>query len=146
MPFIRIWIHLIFATKNRERIISSNLKTKLLEHIKVNAKEKEIWIDSINCTQGDMHILFSLGSEQSISKAAMLIKGESSFWVNKQKLIPGKFEWQDEYLALSVSESVVEKVRKYISDQEEHHRLKSFQEEYDAFVDKVKSKFNLKKE
>jgi putative transposase len=64
----------------------------------------------------------------------MLIKGESSFWVNKEKLTREKFEWQDEYIALSVSESGVENVRKYIYNQEEHHRKKTFGEEYQEFL------------
>jgi putative transposase len=65
-----------------------------------------------------------------------LIKGESSFWINKNKLTKEKFEWQDEYFAVSVSESVVDKVRDYIKKQEIHHEKKSFQEEYDEFISK----------
>jgi putative transposase len=141
MPFVRIWIHLIFATKNREKMISDDFKPILLKHIRANAKQKEIWIDSINCTQDHIHILISLGSEQTISKIAMLIKGESSFWVNKNKILEWKFEWQDEYIALSVSESIVEKIRKYIACQEEHHRIKSHQEEHDAFIKKYGPKY-----
>ncbi|MEW6194380.1 MAG: IS200/IS605 family transposase [Bacteroidota bacterium] len=134
MPFVKIWIHLIFSTKGREKIIYKELKEKLIDHIKVNAKEKQIWIDSINGTSNHLHLLISLGTEQTISKVAMLLKGESSYWINKNKLTRQKFEWQDEYIAISVSESVVEKVRKYISDQEEHHKKKSFGEEYGQFL------------
>ena len=64
----------------------------------------------------------------------MLIKGESSFWVNKQKLIKSKFEGQDEYLALSVSYSAIDKVRAYISNQETHHKKKTFAEEYEELL------------
>ena len=64
----------------------------------------------------------------------MLIKGESSFWINKQKLIKEKFEWQDEYIALAVSESGIDKVRQYIADQEQHHEKKTFAQEYEAFL------------
>lgn len=70
----------------------------------------------------------------SISKAAQLIKGESSYWLNTNKLCKFKFEWQDEYIALSVSESVIPKVRVYIDNQEEHHRKKTFMEEYSEFI------------
>lgn len=69
-----------------------------------------------------------------------LIKGESSFWINKQGLTHQKFEWQDEYFAVSVSESALDKVREYIKNQEEHHKQKSFQEEYDEFI----AKYNFK--
>lgn len=136
MPFVRVWVHLIWSTKNRQKIISDELKMKLIEHIKINAKEKNIWIDSINSVSDHIHILVSLGGEQSVSKVVMLIKGESSHWINKSSLLAQKFEWQDEYIALSVSESIVDKVRKYILSQVEHHQRKSFSEEYDEFLKK----------
>ncbi|OGV08814.1 MAG: IS200/IS605 family transposase [Stygiobacter sp.] len=140
MPMIKIWIHLIWATKNRDKLIAKELKPKLIEHIKSNAKQKEIWIDSVNCVSDHIHLLISLGSEQTISKVVMLIKGESSFWVNKNKLIPGKFEWQDDYMAYSVSDSIVKRVRNYIANQEEHHKVKSFGEEYENFMNEAKEK------
>lgn len=127
-------IHFIWSTKNRERIISKELKPLLLSHIKENSVTKGIFIDCLNCVEDHIHLLISLGTEQMISKVAMLIKGESSFWVNKQKLIKKKFEWQDEYIALSVSESGISKVQQYIANQEEHHRKKTFAQEYDEFL------------
>ncbi|MBA2762380.1 MAG: transposase, partial [Segetibacter sp.] len=83
--------------------------------IKENSIKKEIFIDTINCVSDHIHLLVSLGTEQTIAKTAMLIKGESSFWVNKQKLVKSTFEWQDEYIALSVSYFAVDKLRVYIS-------------------------------
>lgn len=136
MPYIRIWIHLIWTTKNRERIISKEIKSKLLNHIRENAKSKNIFIDFINCEPEHVHTTISLGSDQTISKVAQLLKGESSNWVNKNKLISSHFEWQDEYIAVSISESQINKVREYIKNQEEHHREKSFVEEYDEFIKK----------
>lgn len=134
MPYSKVMIHFIWATKNRSPIITKELKPLLLRHIKENSVAKEIFIDSLNCVEDHIHLLISLGTEQTISKVAMLIKGESSFWVNKQNLINSKFEWQDEYIALSVSESGIQRVREYIQNQEEHHRKKTFQEEYDGFL------------
>ncbi|HSW53553.1 MAG TPA: IS200/IS605 family transposase [Ignavibacteriaceae bacterium] len=136
MPFTKIWIHLIWSTKNRDKLIDKELKQKLVQHIKENARLKNIFIDTLNCVQDHIHLLISLGREQTISKIVMLIKGESSNWVNKNKLTKGKFEWQDEYIAVSVSESQVDRVREYIKNQEEHHRLKSFEEEYSLFLKK----------
>jgi len=63
-----------------------------------------------------------------------LVKGESSYWINKNGLTEAKFEWQDEYFAVSVSESAINKVRDYIKNQEEHHKRKTFQDEYDEFI------------
>ena len=134
MPYAKVMIHFIWSTKNRKKIISKELKPLLLAHIKDNSVMKGIFIDSLNCVEDHVHLLVSLGTEQTISKVAMLLKGESSFWVNKQNIITEKFEWQDEYIALSVSESASDKVRNYIANQEEHHRKKSFIEEYDEFL------------
>ena len=138
MPCTKIWIHLIWSTKNREKTISKEIKALLLDHIKDNSLRKDIYIDCMNCVSDHIHILLSLGREQSISKIVMLIKGESSNWINKNNLINGRFEWQDEYIAISVSESIIDKVRNYIHNQEEHHRLKSFDEEFRLFVKKYK--------
>ena len=134
MSYTKVMIHFICSTKNRIPIITSELKLLLLLHIKENSKTKEIFIDTLNCVDDHIHLLISLGTEQTISKIAMLIKGESSFWINKQKLIKQKFEWQDEYIALSVSESAIDKVRQYILNQEEHHKKKTFNQEYDEFL------------
>jgi|SRR3972149_704264 len=134
MPYTKVMIHFIWSTKNRERIISNELKPLLLSHIKENSIAKGIFIDCLNCVEDHIHLLVSLGTEQTISKVAMLMKGESSFWVNKQKIINCKFEWQDEYIALSVSESGISKVQQYIANQEEHHRKKTFTQEYEEFL------------
>ena len=134
MPYTKVMIHRIWATKSRMPIISDELKPLLLSHIKQNAIAKGIFIDTLNCVKDHIHLLISLGTEQTISKIAMLIKGESSFWVNNQKLIRQKFEWQDEYIALSVSESGIDKVRQYIMNQQDHHKKKTFTQEYEEFL------------
>lgn len=134
MPFTKIMIHFIWATKNRERIISNQLKPLLLAHIKDNSMKKQIYIDCMNCVEDHIHILVSLSADQTIAKVMQLIKGESSFWVNQQNLVKGKFEWQDDYIALSVSQSAVNKVRAYIANQEEHHKKKTFENEYQDFL------------
>jgi REP element-mobilizing transposase RayT len=79
----------------------------------------------------------SLGADQTIEKIAQLIKGESSFWFNnKSGLNAPKLEWQDEYFAVSVSESILESVRSYIDNQVSHHQKKTFMEEYNEFISK----------
>jgi putative transposase len=130
MPYVRVWVHLIWSTKNRAPLLTKELKTKLLVHIKDNASQKGIFLDTINGVADHVHALVSLRADQTIAKAAQLLKGESSHWVNEQNLERGKFEWQDEYIAVSVSESIVDRVRQYINNQEEHHRKKTFAEEY----------------
>ena len=134
MPYTKVLIHYIWSTKNREHMISKELKLLLLAHIKENSIKKGIFIDTLNCVSDHIHLLISLGTEQTIAKTAMLIKGESSLWVNKEKILKSKFEWQDEYISLSVSYSAIDKVRAYILNQEEHHKKKTFSEEYQEFL------------
>lgn len=134
MPYIKVMIHFIWCTKNREPLISTSLKPLLLSHIKENSIKKGVFIDTLNCIEDHIHLLISLGSEQTISKICMLIKGESSFWTNRQKIIQQNFEWQDEYIALSVSKSAIDTVRRYIMNQEEHHKKISLADEYEEFL------------
>ena len=135
MSFIKIWLHVIWSTKNREKTITKELKPQLLKHITANAREKGIHIDTMNCTSDHIHILLQFSPKQSLSQMMQLLKGESSFWVNKNKLA-NNFEWQDDYFAVSVSESQVDKVREYINNQEEHHKKKTFMQEYENFMKK----------
>jgi putative transposase len=130
MGYLKIWVHLVWTTKNRERILIKEIRQDIFNHIKENAKNKGIYIDFINGHLEHVHCLISLGSGQNIDKILMLLKGESSFWINKNKLFRKKFEWQDEYFAVSVSESAVNRVRDYIKNQETHHKKKSFSVEY----------------
>ena len=135
MPLVKVYIHFVWSTKNRYPFLNSKeLRAEVWNHIQENAKEKGIFIDFINGYSDHCHCLVSLGIDQTIQKVVQLIKGESSFWINKNKLTKEKFEWQDEYFAVSVAESILDKVRAYIANQEEHHRIKTFQEEYDEFI------------
>lgn len=135
MPFIKVYIHLVWSTKNRVPYLdSAELRQKVWQHIRENAKEKGIYIDFINGYSDHCHCLISLGVDQNIQKVIQLLKGESSFWINKNQLTKQKFEWQDEYFAVSVSESIIDRVRDYIKNQEIHHTKKTFQEEYDEFI------------
>jgi putative transposase len=147
MPFVKVFIHFVWSTKNRVPFLATKeIRQMVWQHIKENAKSKGIFIDFINGYNDHCHCLVSLGVDQTIQKTMQLIKGESSFWINKNvELAPflkgQKFEWQDEYFAVSVSESIIDKVRNYIKNQEQHHQSKTFTEEYDEFI----SKFGFQK-
>ena len=136
MPFVRIWIHLVWATKNRQPLLTKDIRQKVFAHVRENASKKNIYVDFVNGYTDHVHCLISLNQEQTIAKVAQLIKGESSFWINKNKLCKENFEWQDDYFAVSVSESGVNRVREYIKNQEIHHGTKTFQQEYDEFIEK----------
>jgi REP element-mobilizing transposase RayT len=117
-------------------MLRSNIRGKVFQHIRENAKEKKIHIDCINGIADHVHTLVLLSADRALSQMVQLIKGEASHWVNENSLLPVHFEWQEEYFAVSVSESAVEAVRKYIKGQDEHHRKMSFGEEYDVFMKK----------
>ena len=144
MPFVKVYIHFVWSTKNRvPHLKTLEMRKAMWEHIKANADKKGIFVDYVNGYNDHCHCLVSLGTDQTISKVMQLIKGESAFWFNNQKIILEKFQWQDEYFAVSVSESVIEKVRNYIKNQEAHHNKKSFQNEYEELIDKFGfKKFN----
>jgi REP element-mobilizing transposase RayT len=135
MAYVKVYIHFVWSTKNREPYFKTKeLRQQVWQHIRENAIKKGIFIDFINGYAEHCHCLVSLGIDQTIQKTMQLIKGESAFWINKNELTEPKFEWQDEYFAVSVSESILDKVRNYIKNQEKHHIRKTFQEEYDEFM------------
>ena len=137
MSWVRVWIHLVFTTKNKEKLlITKSIRKKLFEHIQQNAKKKEIFLDIVNGYEDHVHCLISLSKDLTISKTVQLIKGESSHWFNVNTNAKEKLSWQDDYWAVSVSESHIIKVREYIKNQEEHHKRKTFSEEVEEFMRK----------
>ncbi len=134
MPFVKVWIHFVWSTKNRQPFLTGEIRQKVFGHIRENAREKQIHLDFINGYTDHVHCLISLGTDQTLEKIMQLIKGESSFWINKNRLCSTKFEWQDEYFAVGVCESMLENARKYIANQEIHHRTKSFDDEFEEFL------------
>ncbi len=137
MPFVKVYIHFVWSTKNRMPYLKTkDIREAMWNHIKENGTKKGIFIDFVNGYSEHCHCLVSLGTDQTINKVMQLIKGESAFWFNQQNFIDEKLEWQDEYFAVSVSESVLNKVREYIKNQEQHHSKKTFQQEYDEFIEK----------
>lgn len=137
MPFVKVYIHFVWSTKDRVPYLETlDLRNKMWQHIKENSLKKDIHIDFVNGYNDHCHCLVSLGSDQTISKIMQLLKGESAFWFNKQNFILDKFQWQDEYYAMSVSESAIEKVRNYITKQETHHQKRTYQQEQIEIIEK----------
>jgi len=136
MPHISVWIHFVWTTKNREPMLTESIRQKVFEHIRENARTKNIFVAALNGWVQHVHCLVSLGSGQNLDEIMRLLKGESSHWINKNGLVHGRFSWQEEYFAVSVSESVLAGVKKYIDSQEEHHRVRPFDEEFDDFLER----------
>ena len=106
MPWIKVWLHFVWCTKERFPYLQGGIRTRVFKHIRENAVKKKIHIDFLNGFVEHVHCLISLGSDQTLEKLMQLIKGESSFWINKNQLTKKRFEWQDEYFVASVSESM----------------------------------------
>ena len=134
MPWIKVWLHFVWSTKDRLPYLQQSIRPKVFDHIRKNAREKSIHIDFINGYLEHVHCLISLGTNQTLEKLMQLIKGESSFWINKNQLTKTKFGWQDEYFVASVSESNLAQVRRYIAKQEEHHSRIPFDTEFDDLL------------
>jgi putative transposase len=132
--FIQVYIHFIWSTKWRMEVLSKTFRKDLFQHIKTNAKEKKIFIDTINGVEDHVHCLVSLTATQTLADIMKSIKGEASKWLNDSKLIDGHFRWQDGYGAISVSPQNLKKARNYIHKQEEHHRKHSYIDELKLFT------------
>jgi len=134
MSFVKVYIHAVWSTKDRYPYLNNNIHKNIITHIREYAQSKSIFIDHINGGHEHLHALISMNAEQNIATIMNLLKGESSHWINKQNLTRDKFSWQDEYFAVSIGESQIDIVRKYIQDQEIHHLKRTFQQEYDEFI------------
>src|SRR5258705_6902651 len=124
MPFTKILVHTVWATKDRKPLMTIGNKSALCEHIKEYARTKSLHLLNVNGWLDHLHCFISLSTDQNMATVMNLIKGESSFWANRNLRWNEKFGWQDEYFAVSVSQSHFDVVNNYIDNQEDHHRKK----------------------
>ncbi len=131
--YTRIWIHLIWGTKNHEKLLPDrDFRKKVSRHLALNSEKKNILM-KINYINADhVHTLIDLPTNITVKDAARLLKGELSSWINSE--VAYKFNWATGYAAFSVSESKVKAVVSYIKNQEDHHKRISYGEEYDEFL------------
>lgn len=132
--FNKIWIHAIWATKDRMPLIHSNVENQIHRFISEQLNEQGCHVRVINGMPDHIHCLFLLNPQKSMAEVVKQIKGSSSHFINQNNLIGDKFSWQTGYAAFSVSESIVEKVFQYIQNQKQHHSKKTFQKEYEEFL------------
>lgn len=130
----KIWIHAIWSTKERLPLIHAAVEKKIYPFIYDQFREQGCPVRIINGMPDHIHCLFLLSSQKSIAEVIKQIKGSSSHYINQNNLILDKFAWQTGYAAYSVSESVVDKVFRYIKNQKQHHLKKTFQLECEEFI------------
>ena len=128
--YVKNLMHCTFSTKDRRPFIDSELESHLWPYIGGIARENRMKALAIGGTTDHLHALLSLPGMMSFAKAVQLIKGGSSKWINDTCPRQQRFEWQEGYGAFSVSSSQVPKTIAYINNQKEHHRMKTFQEEF----------------
>jgi REP element-mobilizing transposase RayT len=128
--YTQIHIHAIFAVQNRLSLISKSWEQRLYQYITGIIQNQGHKLLAINGMPDHVHILFGMRPIQSLSDLMRDVKGDSSLWINDNKLVAGKFSWQEGYGAFSYSKSQIPAVATYIENQELHHKKKSLIEEY----------------
>jgi REP-associated tyrosine transposase len=128
--FTSILIHCVWSTKKREPFLSSDVRNRLWPYLGGIARENKMKALAVGGVADHVHMLISLPGTLSVSKALQLLKGNSSKWIHDTFPKLHSFEWQEGYGAFSIGISAVGATVGYISDQGEHHRKRSFREEF----------------
>jgi putative transposase len=142
--YTQIYIQVVFAVKGRENLIAQNNKDELYKYITGIISNKSHKMININGMSDHIHILIGFNPEESLSTLVKEIKRCSTIFINKNNWVRGKFEWQSGYGAFSYSNSQIDKVYKYIENQEIHHKQITFREEYIEFLKKFGISFEDK--
>jgi len=132
--FNKIWLHVIFSTKNRYPLIRANAEALIYRHMQEQLAGWGCFVRVINGMPDHVHLLYLQNPKMAVTDCIKQVKGNTGHWINEQNFAPEKFAWQTGYAAYSVSESQVEKVYQYIVNQKQHHRKRTFQQEYEEFI------------
>jgi REP element-mobilizing transposase RayT len=132
--YSRIWLHLIWETLSREPMLDKQAAALASRFLTGYSEEKGIYMKINYFNAEHTHALIDLPTNKCVEDVIQLFKGGSSFWINDQKILKNRFAWGKGYGAFSVSHSDVARVANYIARQEEHHRKKTYAQEYELFV------------
>ena len=142
--FSQIYIQVVFTVKGWENLIGKEWKDELHKYIAGIIKGKEQKPIIVNGMPDHIHAFVGLRPAMAISDLVRDIKNNSSNFINEKRLVKGRFLWQEGYGAFSYSHSHIQNVYDYILNQEEHHRKKTFKEEYIDFLKKFEIEYNEK--
>ena len=142
--YTQLHIQFIFAVKFRESVIHSSWKDELYKYITGIVQNNKHKLISVNGMPDHLNILIGMRPHQSVSNLMQDVKGDSSKWINEKKFVKGKFEWQEGYGAFSYGKSQIKDVILYIENQEQHHKKKTFIEEYLNFLEKFEVAYDEK--
>lgn len=142
--YTQIYIQIVFAVKARQNLISKENREELHQFITGIISNRGQKLFAVSAMPDHIHILVSIGPSIPISDLVRDIKAGSSKFINDRKWITGKFNWQEGYGAFSYSKSSVDRVVKYILNQEEHHKTKTFKNEYLELLEKFEIEYDSK--
>jgi putative transposase len=128
--YSQVNIHSVFAVKGRMNLLSDDFREELFKYISGILKKDGSYPLAVGGWKDHVHVFFELPVNMCISDQMRMIKASSSKWINDNKLVKGKFQWQEGFGAFSYSRSQRDNVINYIINQEIHHKIKSFREEY----------------
>ena len=134
--YTQLYVQIIFSPLGRQNLICNKIKNDIYKYIVGIIKKKNQKPMIINGMPDHVHILIGFSPDIAISDLVRDIKSNSSNFINENKLVPGKFSWQKGFGAFTYSKSQVPRVVRYIENQEEHHRMKTFKEEYLELLEK----------
>ncbi len=140
--YTKLYAHVVFAVRGRESLISGSWQQELYKYISGIIKEKKQKLYIINGMPDHLHLLISIGPDIPLSDLIQDIKASSSKWINEKDFVKGKFYWQEGFAAFSYGESQLPVLINYIKNQEEHHKKKSFKDEYLKLLQSFKVDFN----
>ena len=140
--YTQIYIHIVFAVKYREALISSSWKERLHKYMTGIIQNQGHKLISINTMPNHAHIFIGMKPDVALSDLVRDIKRDSTNFVNNEIKMRGKFGWQEGFGAFSYSHSQIDSVAQYILNQEEHHRLKTFREEYETMLKDYAVEYN----
>ncbi|MDF2832249.1 IS200/IS605 family transposase [Chryseobacterium indoltheticum] len=142
--YTQIYIQIVFAVKGRQNLISKENREELHKFITGIVSNRNQKLFAVFAMPDHVHILVSMSPVISISDLVRDIKAGSSKFINEKRWMNGKFNWQQGYGAFSYSKSSIDSVVKYILSQEEHHKKKTFKEEYFDFLQKFEIEYDPK--
>ena len=142
--FTQIYLHLVFAVQNRISLIQPEWKDELYKYITGIIQNNGHKLIVINGIPNHLHIAVGYKPHQLIPDLLQDVKANSSKWINEKRFNKGKFNWQARYGAFSFSHSHIDRVVKYINNQEQHHGKKTFREEYIQLLKKYNIPYDEK--
>jgi REP element-mobilizing transposase RayT len=132
--YTQLYIHIVLVVKSRQNLILKSWEEDLYKYITGIIKNNGQKLIIINGYKDHIHVLVGLSTNITVADLVRVIKTNSSKWINQNKFVKGKFEWQKGYAAFTIGQSQMNKTFNYIENQKEHHKTKSFESEYISFL------------